>query len=231
MVPGLKTRRTHHYVSDLETSYHLLAEFDPEVKEIREQYALLPWEETQEIAGILNIRHPRYPDTQTPIVMTSDLVLTVERPDFSGLEVWSVKPHSEIDPEISKAKRTLEKLLIEKAYWTLRNAHWELKTDLMLPKERVKNLNFLLNGMLAIEPNCPKDKLYSFVKAFKKSWGKDTPLNGLLIQISEYLNLETTQVFNLLGRAVWTQKLSIDLDKPLHYQLPVPLKRCTEEKI
>ena len=51
MIKGLKSKRTHHYYSDLERRYHLLAEHDPEVTEIREQFALLPQEKTQEKIG------------------------------------------------------------------------------------------------------------------------------------------------------------------------------------
>lgn len=74
---GLRTGRTHHYLSDIEYNYHLLAEFASEVIDIREQFALLPWGETQSIASALRIRHPVYPCTHTPIVMTSDIVLTI----------------------------------------------------------------------------------------------------------------------------------------------------------
>lgn len=58
IVVGLRTGRTHHYMSDIEYSYHLLAEYSPEVLDIREQFALLPREDTQEIATDLRIRHP-----------------------------------------------------------------------------------------------------------------------------------------------------------------------------
>lgn len=39
-----------------------------------EQYPLLPREETIEIASELGIKHPMYPGTNVPIIMTTDLV-------------------------------------------------------------------------------------------------------------------------------------------------------------
>ncbi len=47
---GIKTGRLHHYLSDIEYAYFLLAEFSIFVRAIREQYALLPWNETLKIA-------------------------------------------------------------------------------------------------------------------------------------------------------------------------------------
>lgn len=67
MLLGLKTGRVHHYLSDIEYYFHLMAEYEPQVVDIRERYALLPWEETLEIANELGIRHPTYPGTKTPV--------------------------------------------------------------------------------------------------------------------------------------------------------------------
>src|SRR4030067_3196716 len=114
MVQGIITGRTHHYLSDLEYFHHILAEYEPTVEDIREQFALLPWEETQEIARSLGIQHPVYPGTRTPIVMTSDIVLTIRHQGFLKYSVICVKPSSMIDPQYCRSKRVLEKLLIEK---------------------------------------------------------------------------------------------------------------------
>lgn len=81
MVKSYLTGRAHHYLSKLEYSAHLIAEYIPSVIDIREQFALLPWSDTQKIASTLNIRHPTYPGTNIPIVMTTDLVLTLREAD------------------------------------------------------------------------------------------------------------------------------------------------------
>src|SRR5438552_17486860 len=109
MVVGLRTGRTHHYLSDIEYGYHLLAEYSTKVSDIREQFALLPWEETQSIATDLRIRHPVYPATHTPIVMTSDIVLTIASSSPLQLCVVSVKPASQLEGKASDSQRTFEK--------------------------------------------------------------------------------------------------------------------------
>lgn len=61
------------------SKYIFLQNTSQSTLDIREQFALLPWEETQSIAQKLGIRHSTYPGTRTPIVVTSDLVLTRAR--------------------------------------------------------------------------------------------------------------------------------------------------------
>src|SRR5260221_9639027 len=66
MVLSRATGRTQHYLSRGEFHVHLLAEYCEKIVDIREQYALLPWEETQAIAAKLGIKHPIIPHTSTP---------------------------------------------------------------------------------------------------------------------------------------------------------------------
>lgn len=73
-IRGHKTQRVHHLLSKLETDYFCLLEFAPTVTDIREQFPLLPLEETLAIAQSCDIRHPTDPKTQAPVVMTTDFV-------------------------------------------------------------------------------------------------------------------------------------------------------------
>ncbi len=91
MAKGQKTERTHHFVSDLEYQYFILAEFAPSVFDILEQYPLLPREETISIAKELGIKHPCYPGSNTPIVMTTDMVLCTGCAGSEELQPLSIK--------------------------------------------------------------------------------------------------------------------------------------------
>jgi len=56
----------------LERNYFYLTEYSDVVVDIREQFPLLPLEETIVIAEELGLKHPTNPKTQEPIVMTTD---------------------------------------------------------------------------------------------------------------------------------------------------------------
>lgn len=54
---GIKTTRQHEFLSDLERNYFYLTEYSDSFIDIREQYPLLPLEETIIIANELGIKH------------------------------------------------------------------------------------------------------------------------------------------------------------------------------
>jgi len=230
MVVGLRTGRTHHYMSDIEYSYHLLAEYSPEVLDIREQFALLPREDTQEIATDLRIRHPVYPGTKTPIVMTSDLVLTISTPSGHEFSVLSVKPASQLADKDRRSQRVFEKLLIERTYWEARDIRWTLCTDSMLPKTRVRNLDLLRPAMVGKEFDWLNPRLPEFVSLFAHLWSQQRSLNDLLAATSWRLGITVNESFTLFGRSVWLRLLPINLDAAvISHGFPVHLENtCLE---
>ncbi len=57
--------------------YWYALDWAPSVVDIREQFPLLPIEDTLRIAERLGYRHPRHPQTRRPIVMTTDFLVTI----------------------------------------------------------------------------------------------------------------------------------------------------------
>ena len=76
-VEGWKTKRIHHFLSQLELLYYYVLEWSRAILDIREQYPLLPLEETISIAQSCGIPHPAHPKTKKPVVFTTDFLLTV----------------------------------------------------------------------------------------------------------------------------------------------------------
>lgn len=65
----------------MERNYYYLTEYSDFVVDIREQFPLLPLEETIVIAYELGIKHPIDPKKHEPIVVTTDFLLTVDKGD------------------------------------------------------------------------------------------------------------------------------------------------------
>lgn len=68
---GIKTNRQYEFLSDLERNHFYLTEYY-NFLDIREQFPLLPLEETIVIADELGLKHPTNPKTNEPVVMTTD---------------------------------------------------------------------------------------------------------------------------------------------------------------
>lgn len=124
-INGIKTHRQHEFMSDLETRYFYIVEYLDNIVDIREQYPLLDLEETMLIAQEQGIKHPREPETQENIVMTTDFVLTQLLSDgTTKIVARTIKPKEEL-----LNKRVLEKFEIERIYWERRNVSWAIVTE------------------------------------------------------------------------------------------------------
>jgi TnsA-like endonuclease N terminal len=224
MVEGLKTARTQHYPSDIEYGYHVLAEYATKVIDIREQYALLPWEEPQMIAESLGIEYPVYRNTDTPRVMTSDIVMTIREETGTELSIISVGPASTANPERRGYRRALEKLLIEKIYWQSRTSPWARCTEKMLPVIKVRNLDLLRVTMVSRECDWLNPQLPEFTALFQSLWNEQRTLNDLLSLAAKRLKIKVDDAFTLFGRSVWMRLLPIDLEtNVVAHEFPVSL--------
>lgn len=135
---GVKAKREHHLMSQLETAFFHVAEFAPTVIDIREQFPLMPLDETMALAERLGIRHPVDPKSQQPIMMTTDFVLTL-RTGLREMEVArAIKPSGKL-----QSTRTLEKLALEHSYWEARGIDWGIVTERELPTTLIDNLLWL----------------------------------------------------------------------------------------
>lgn len=144
-----KTGRVHHLLSDVEWHLFLLLEFASDVTDIREQYPL-GRDDSLSIAAQLGIKHPTYAGTTIPEVMTADFFVTRQRNNAPALEAFNCKRTEEAEDA-----RSLEKLEIQRSYFNGCDIPHHLVFHSMLPKTKVKNIEWIRSAQLQqdeIEP-------------------------------------------------------------------------------
>ncbi|GAA0751544.1 hypothetical protein GCM10008907_06000 [Clostridium sartagoforme] len=109
---GIKTGRQHEFLSDMERNYFYVLEYSDNVIDIREQFPLLPLEDTLLIAEELGIEHPKNPENGEVIVMTTDFFITIKKGNEDCYIARTIKATDEL-----LNKRVLEKFEIERVYW------------------------------------------------------------------------------------------------------------------
>jgi len=139
---GLKTHRIHHLFSDVEYHIFLASEWSRSVTDIREQYPL-ERDVTQTIAHELGIRHPCYPGTKVPTVMTVDFLLTIVRNGKSNFVALNGKRDEE-----AKDANSLEKLEIQRTYFEQLEIPHHLIYHSRLPSQKIKNLEWIRDAQL-----------------------------------------------------------------------------------
>lgn len=139
-IKGWKTNRTHHLLSNEELHYFYMLEWSDSVVDIREQFPLLPQEQTLEIADSLGVKHPVDPKSQEPIVMTTDFLITKDTAKGKEIQARTIKPASELKG------RVLEKFAIEQQFYHEQGIDWGIVTDEDKPDAFIKNMDWLYDA-------------------------------------------------------------------------------------
>ena len=137
-VKGIKTNRQHELLSDMERDYFYLLDFSDDIVDIREQYPLLPIEDTMDIALELGVKHPSDPQSGEPIVMTSDFLITLCRNNKYIEVARTIKSKDDL-----MNRRILEKFEIERLYWKRKEIDWGIVTGEEINKQTAHNISFV----------------------------------------------------------------------------------------
>jgi hypothetical protein len=134
---GWHTGRVHHFHSKLEWLFFLILEWSLLIVDIREQYPL-DLDETLAIAGALGIPHPQDRKKGAPKVIETDFLITVKQPIGTDDCAVAVKYVKDLNNP-----RTIEKLEIERVYWSYRPLDWGVVTELDIDEVLARNLEVI----------------------------------------------------------------------------------------
>jgi len=160
LVPGRLVRRLHTTHSQIERAFLECLENRKGILDIREQFPL-PLADTLRIAMDLVIRHPRDYCTKQVRVMTTDFLIT----SMEGLEACAIKNSQEL-----RKTRTLQKLEMEKEYWTRQGIPWKLYTEKEAGISNVRNTAWLAEAMLFHGENYPLEIKKEIQKKAEELW-------------------------------------------------------------
>jgi hypothetical protein len=200
------TGRETHLLSNLERDWFFVFDWSPLVVDIREQFPLLPLQETQAIAAECGIEHPvvRRSKEKHPVVLTSDFCLTLTGKSGPFDQVRTVKYAKHLDNE-----RVLEKFEVERRYWERRGIYWAVVTEQELPTSLVRNVE-LLHGKreLTDRLSLPPAQLYTIAQSLTDKVSQENlPLRRLTAACDAQFGLAAgtalTLVYYLLANRYW----------------------------
>ena len=213
-IRGIKTKRQHEFLSDLERNYFYFLDFSDKVIDIREQYPLLPLEETLFIAKELGIQHPEHPQTKEPIVMTTDFLITLKTPMGGTKEIARTIKYKDKLLE----QRVLEKFEIERLYFEKREIDWGIVTQEEINKQTAQNLADFhayqnlteIEAFSHIEPLEFQDIKDEFVR---RSIDYQGSLRGLCSKFDKDIELVKGSAVALLKHLIINKVLAIDFNE------------------
>lgn len=132
-----KLQRAVTVFSNIERNSFFVAEFNRDFAGYREQ-APMPREETRAIADDLGIKHPIYPGTRVPTVMTLDGLLSLRTPFGTRTKVVDCKAHAALSNP-----RTQQKLAINREYARRHGYDYLLQTEHSIPQTVTQNVQWI----------------------------------------------------------------------------------------
>lgn len=226
-IAGLKSKRVHHLLSDLEYAIFLMAEYSPLVIDIREQFPLFPYGRSQVIAANAGIRHPVYPQSSTAVVMTHDFLLTIsdQAPDPTPVAVSAKYEWASNE----KAKRIQEKLEIERRFaMEVSGARWSFVTDKDFSPAVIGSLDWLHYGMKVRMPAVYHQVGPALLGALRALDYQVRPLLETLEDLATLKEFRGLDPWLAFKASAWNNQLPIDLSAGVGPRLPVTEKSAVE---
>lgn len=226
---GLKTGgREHHLLSEGESEFFLLLEWNPDVIDIREQYPLKR-DLTLNIAADGGIHHPCYPTTNVPCVMTVDFLTTQKSVSGHKLIAFDVKTAG----DLSDAE-TVTKLEIHRRYFAgVQIPYWIVVKE-SLDKWVITNLT-LLRSMLpnALEHGATKmllaDLRPRMVADLLRRKGSQ-PLNEYCSSFDSMHALQPGTGLRVAKLLMWDRTIRFDLTVRQLETLPISSLQVSAER-
>lgn len=228
---GIKTSRQHEFLSDLERNYFYLTEYSDFVIDIREQFPLLPLEETIVIADELSLKHPTDPKTNEPVVMTTDFLLTVDKGEGLIELARTIKMKDELLKE-----RVIEKFEIERVYWERRQIDWGIVTELEIPKEMARNISYIhdyydiqqYDAFQNMNPQHIEDLAMALLqRILESSHSVRDSTNVFDKETHMPLGSGMTLFYHLLAQKI----IRVDMLEPLNVEQPLVIQSIDESKL
>ncbi|WDZ55085.1 TnsA endonuclease N-terminal domain-containing protein [Paenibacillus polymyxa] len=222
-VSGIKTGREHLLLSDLEWYYFYLLEWSDVIQGFREQYPLLPIEETIDIAYQLGIDHPVEPRKKELKVMTTDFVIDKNDIPYA---VVNIKPSNKI------TVREIEKMEIERLYWEKRQVEWSLVTEKDIPLTYAMNIRYVhkahhLNLHHISSKQVMKAKLLMEPLLIKKS----DKLTDITDFVDDTLGFSPGNCLVIVRHLIITKKWAVDMNVKIDPNRPLELLSINEKSL
>lgn len=222
---GMKVHREYTFLSDLEDRYFNILDYSYSVVDIREQFPLLPIEETIFIANELGIKHPTDPFTGENIVMTTDFLITVSENGRNKLLARTVKMSSDLDSE-----RNIEKLEIERRFWCKQEVDWGIVTEREINRVFADNIKFVrkyydlsICGLLDDIPVTYREQ-YLAQLASELS-GEAVSVRNICHKFDEKNGLNQGTSLALFKHLAATRRIDFDMkNQPLELTKPIQIK-------
>lgn len=211
---GWTTQRIHHFFSDSQLKYFYLLDWEEKVVDIREHYPLLDMETVLEDTADLKLDKFIDKKTKEPYILTTTFLITLLNPDGQkSFAARSIKYAS----ELSK-KTTIEKLEIERRYWTAKGINWGIVTNKDINDVRAKNIEWIHSAMTSDDCNgLSRDEFDDLLDGLLyRLIDNQQNIREIISRFEKDYSLDAGAGLLLFKHLIAGKRIALDMDKPIN---------------
>lgn len=143
-VYGYKTKRIHHFFSDMETRVYYLFSWNDSVIDLRESYPLLDLESAIQDKKGLDFSKLVDKESGTPYILTTTFLITLR--DANNQEYYvarSIKASEKLEHNY-----IIEHYEVERRYWQSKGVDWGIITQKDINLTRAKNIEWVYPALI-----------------------------------------------------------------------------------
>jgi hypothetical protein len=222
---GWTTNRIHHFFSDTQLKYFYLLDWEERVIDIREHYPLIDLEVVLKNTSDLKLDKFIDKKTKEPYILTTTFLITLLNPDGQkSFAARSIKYAS----ELSK-KTTIEKLEIERRYWTAKGINWGIVTNKDINDVRAKNIEWIHSAMTS--DGCNRLSIDEFNDLLDgllyRLIDNQQNIREIISRFEKDYSLDAGAGLLLFKHLIAGKRIALDMDKPINlnesgYSLRLP---------
>lgn len=208
-----KCNRVVHLLSDIETRYFYLTEFDDSVIQVKEHFPLYDFEEVVGEQEDIDIRKFKDKKTEYPYILTTTFLMTLKGSDGNTYEVArSVKASHELEKQT-----VIERFELIRRYFAEREIDWGLVTQKEIPLVKAKNIEWIHPARFLEETtNFSKEDISYLTRLLMESFYKNSrAIREITSSFDTQLNLEGGSGLLLLKHLLATKQLKVDMNKKI----------------
>ena len=205
--------RIHHFLSDLESDFFYLFDWDDNIVDIREHFALQEYEKIVDNTDDLNNSHFVNKKTGEPYILSTTFLLTTKEGKFIAQAVTYADKLERLS--------TQEKLEREKRYWTALGIEFRISTEKELPKQKVQNIASL-HQIINSTPPVETELLEYYVVKLLESDATVEKFNADFEEKNLLLSSDGLAMFRWL---VANKVIEIDMNAPIDITKPMKITR------
>jgi hypothetical protein len=215
---GWKTGRVQHFLSDHEMRYLYLLDWSDSVTDVREQFPLIEYNITQEIAKDMGVKHPIDAVSGFPYVLTTDFLISIYI-DGKTVEIArTVKPAKELE-----STRVIEKFEIERRYWMAKGIDWGIVTEHEIPRTLAANIDVIHSAYkLEATPEMDIPNLLLLARTLKDRLRTGNgSISGITTKLDEEMNLSGGTSLAVFKHLLARKEVLLDMSKKLDFTCSV----------